>query len=275
VNYIIENGELSKKETRLLKPDDHSYRYGDGLFETIKIVDGNIFLAEYHFERLFSGLELLKFKIPKLFTRTRLIDQISELCKRNDCGKLARIRLSVSRGSGGLYDCDNKLNYLIECWPLENKLQELNENGLIIDIYPDAMKTCDKFSNIKSANYLPYVMAAIWAKENKLNDALVLNQHQRICDATIANIFWGKDGIIYTPPLSEGCVAGVMRKKILETQIQNFAFIVKELVLTEDALLDADEIFLTNIISGIRWVKQCRGKVFSNKISSKIYSELL
>ena len=164
---------------------------------------------------------------------------------------------------------------MIECWPLEKNLYELNENGLVIDIFPEATKTCDKFSNLKSANYLPYVMAAVWAKENKLNDALVLNQHQRICDATIANVFCVKNGIIYTPPLSEGCVAGVMRKKILETQIQNLGFIVKESVLTESVLLDADEVFLTNVISVIRWVRRCREKAFSNKISSKIFPELL
>ena len=103
-----------------------------------------------------------------------------------------------------------------------------NENGLIIDIFPDARKSVDIFSNLKSANYLPYVMAAIWAKENKLNDALILNQHDRICDSTIANVFWVKDNKIFTPPLNEGCVAGVMRRKILELAIQNSDHHVQE-----------------------------------------------
>ena len=144
----------------------------------------------------------------------------------------------------------------------------------MIDIFPDARKSIDRFSNLKSANYLPYVMAAIWAKENKLNDALILNQHDRICDATIANIFWVKDENIFTPPLSEGCVAGVMRKKILEFAIRHSGFLVPESVLTEDILLQADEVFLTNTITGIRWVKECRGKIYKNTISSKIFTEL-
>jgi len=272
MEFVLIDGNILEKNKAGLSPDDHSYRYGDGLFETMKIANGNILLEEYHYERLFSGLETLKVEIPALFTKQKINKQIKELCKKNNHEKSARVRLSISRGSGGLYDCDNKFSYLIECWPLEQN--DYNENGLIIDIFPDAKKSIDIFSNLKSANYLPYVMAALWAKENKLNDALILNQHERVCDATIANIFWVKDGKIFTPSLSEGCVAGVMRKKILELSIRNSAFLVQESVLTEDILLHADEVFLTNAITSIRWVKECRGKIYKNTISSKIFTEL-
>ena len=193
--------------------------------------------------------------------------------QKNNCEELAKVRLSVSRGSGGLYDCDDKISYLIESSPLEQNQDAFKESGLIIDIFPDARKSIDKFSNLKSANYLPYVMAAIWARENKLDDALVLNQHERICDATIANIFWVMDEKIFTPSLSEGCVAGVMRKKILELPSPNSGFLVQESVLTENILLQADEVFLTNAITGIRWVKECRGKIYKNTVSSKLFIE--
>jgi len=273
MEFVLINGNIIEKNKAGLSPHDHSYRYGDGLFETMKISNGNILLEEYHFERLFSGLEMLKFKIPAHFSKQKISEKVKELCKKNNYKELARVRLSVSRGSGGLFDCDNKMSYVIECWPLEKN--DFNENGLVIDIFPDAKKSIDKFSNLKSANYLLYVMAAIWAKENKLNDALILNQHERICDATIANIFWVKEEKIFTPSLSEGCVAGVMRKKILELPIQNSRFLVEESVLTEDILLHADEVFLTNAITGIRWVKECRGKIYSNTISSKISTEMV
>ena len=272
MEFVIINGNIVEKSKAGLSPDDHSYRYGDGLFETMKISNGNILLEEYHFERLFSGLETLKFESLLLFTKQRISDQVKELCKKNNYEESARVRLSISRGNGGLYDCDNKLSYLIECWPLEQ--MRFNENGLIIDIFPDARKSIDIFSNLKSANYLPYVMAAIWAKENKLNDALILNQHDRICDSTIANVFWVKDNNIFTPPLNEGCVAGVMRKKILELATVNSDHLVEEAVLTQEILLQADEVFLTNAITGIRWVKECRGKIYKNTISSKILTEL-
>ena len=272
MEFVITNGNIVEKSKAGVSPDDHSYRYGDGLFETMKIVKGNILLEEYHFERLFSGLETLKFKNPVLFTKQKISDQVKELCKKNNYEESARVRLSVSRGNGGLYDCDNKLSYLIECWPLEQ--MRFNENGLIIDIFPDAKKSIDIFSNLKSANYLPYVMAAIWAKENKLNEALILNQHDRVCDSTIANIFWIKDNKIFTPPLNEGCVAGVMRKKILEFATHHSDFLVVESILTEDILLQADEVFLTNATSRIRWVKEFRDKIYKNTISSKIFTTL-
>jgi branched-subunit amino acid aminotransferase/4-amino-4-deoxychorismate lyase len=238
----------------------------------MRLIAGNILLKDYHFERLFLGLEVLKFNTPALFTKQKIEKEIRELSKKNECERSARIRLSVSRGNGGLYECDNKFSYLIECWPLEQKA--LNENGLVIDIFPDARKSIDVFSNLKSANYLPYVMAAIWAKENKLNDALILNQHDRICDSTIANIFWVKDNNIFTPPLNEGCVAGVMRKKILELGSGNSDYLVQESVLTQEILLQADEVFLTNAIAGIRWVKECRNKVYKNTMSGKIFALL-
>ena len=270
--YFNYNGRFFADNENVLPKDDRSYRYGDGLFETMKLINGNILLEDHHFERLFSGLDVLKFNIPVLFTKQKIEKEIKELSKKNECERSARIRLSISRGNGGLYDCDNKFSYLIECWPLEQK--DINENGLIIDIFPDARKSIDVFSNLKSANYLPYVMAAIWVKENKLNDALILNQHDRVCDSTIANVFWIKDDKIFTPPLSEGCVSGVMRKKILELTIGNSGYSLQEHILTEKILLQADEVFLTNAITGIRWVKECRGKVYKNTISSKIFTTL-
>ena len=267
--FINYNGNIYEQGQPVLTVADHSYRYGDGLFETMKMIKGDILFEEFHFERLFSGIKVLKFTIPDLFTRQKIGEEIKMLCKKNKYKELARVRLSVSRGNGGLYDCNNKFSYGIECWPLEKNEDDINSNGLVIGVFPDARKSIDVFSNLKSANYLPYVMAAIWAKENKLNDALILNQHGRICDATIANVFWTKNGKIYTPPLSEGCVAGIMRRQVL-----NAAPEISESILTEEDLRNADEVFLTNVIKGIRWVKQYGDKVYSNSFTYKIFADL-
>lgn len=275
-NYFNHNGKIIAADVPVIPASDHSYRYGDGLFETMKVIGGEISLANLHFDRLFSGLKILKIEPSVFFTREKIAGEITTLCKKNNCEKKARVRFSVSRGSGGLNDCDNHFSYLIECWPLSPAIDSWNENGLVIDIFPDARKPIDQFSNLKSANYLPYVMAAIWAKENKLNEALVLNAANRVCDATTANIFWVKEGEIFTPNLGEGCVAGVMRKHILDFILlkPTLGFQLKEAVCDEGEIFNADEIFLTNSIHGIRWVKQCGKKIYSNKVTSKIYFDL-
>ena len=271
---ICFNGKIVSGDEPVLMASNRGYRYGDGLFETIKVVNGNTLLNKYHFERLFAGLSLLKFEIPRLFTSEKIEQEILQLCRKNNSEQLARVRLSVFRGNGGLYDEDKGLQYVIECWPLTESINKLNENGLIIDIYPEAEKSCDKFSNIKSANFQPYSMAAIYAKENKLNDCLVLNTSGSIADSTIANLFLIEGDTIITPSLEEGCVNGVMRRHLL-TELQNAGWKTLETSVSVSDMKNANEIFLTNAINGIRWVRQFRDKVYSNVKTEEIYNRFV
>jgi branched-chain amino acid aminotransferase len=274
MNSICFNGKIVTDDEPVLMASNRGYRYGDGLFETMKVLNGNILLRKYHFERLFSGLSIMKFEIPVLFTEENIEEELLHLCKKNNCEKLGRVRLSVSRGNGGLYDEDKNLQYLIECWPLNESVNKLNENGLVIGIYPDAEKSCDKFSNLKSANFLPYSMAALFAKENKWNDCLVLNTTGGIADSTIANVFIIKENSIITPGLEEGCVNGVMRKYVIE-KLRGMSYELREGVLTVNDLEDADEVFLTNAVNGIRWVRQFADKIYTNVKTVEIYNRFI
>lgn len=263
MNYVSLNGKLLPEQEPVLLAANRGYRYGDGLFETMKMINGKIMLSEYHFERLFAGLVLLQFEIPKFFTAEKIQEHVLALCKKNSCEHLARIRLSVFRGNGGLYDENKTLEYLVECWPLNESVNSLNENGLAIGVYTDARKSCDRFSNLKSANFLIYAMAALYAKENKWNDSLLLNTNNRICDSTIANLFWIKDEKIFTPPLSEGCVNGVMRRYLVN-ELPGAGYTIEQNTASIADLENADEIFLTNAINGIRWVREFRGNTYPN-----------
>jgi len=276
MNSVSVNGKILSDLKPALLVSNRGYRYGDGLFETMKVITGKIILESLHFERLFNSLQVLKFKIPRLFTVEKIRNEILALASKNRCLQLARVRLSVFRGHGGLYENDQEKEpqYVIECWPLNESVNGLNENGFVIDIYPIARKSADIFSNLKTANFLPYAMAAIYAKENKLNECLVLNTAGNIADATIANIFIVKDGTILTPALSEGCVNGVMRKYLVK-ELNKANQDVKESILTENDIKNADEIFLTNAINGIRWVKQFRDKVYSNTRILEIYDHFI
>ena len=273
-HFFIYNDKHFPHDTPIISADNRALRYGDGLFETMRMYQGKIFNESYHFERLFNGMGLLQFKIPKLFSKELLIQKINALLKKNGQSKNARIRLMIFRGQEELFSLgESNPEYIIESWSLPDKI-ELNENGLTINVFPDAKKSNDLFSNLKSNNYLPYAMAAIYAKKHQWNDAIILNTTNRVCETAIANIFIIKDKRIFTPPLPEGCVAGTMRRYILEKKFIP-EYIIEEKPLTIDEILSADEVFLTNAIHPIRWVRNFGERNYENKKVHQIFNELM
>jgi branched-chain amino acid aminotransferase len=113
-------------------------------------------------------------------------------------------------------------------------------------------------------------MAALFAKSNNWNDALLLNTADNICDSSIANIFLIKNGLVTTPGLDSGCIAGVMRRTILE-QLPACGLKIKETSINVNDILTADEVFLSNSIYGIRWIKQIRNVQYNNTLTRQIY----
>lgn len=274
MNYFNFNGKILEENNPVIGPSNRGLRFGDGLFETMKFGNGELILADEHFARLWKGMQLLQFEIPKLFTAENLQQQIIQLLKKNKQTQ-ARVRLSVIRGDGGLYDAKNNTPiYIIQTWALTSDHTSLNENGLQLCIYNDAKKIIDSFCNIKHNNYLPYFMGALFAKQQQCNDAVILNNNDRICDSTIANIFIIKDSIIYTASLAEGCIAGVMRKFILQN-IAAIGYAVTETEISKEMLLEADEVFLSNSIYNIRWVAAIGEKKYSNTVTRQIFESLL
>ena len=273
-DFLFYNGKYFKSETLLVGASNRGLRYGDGLFETLRCCDGKVELADWHMERLFNGLKLLWFDLPGYFTPDYLLNQIAELGKKNG-HNAARVRITIFRGNGGPYDPqDHFPNCIIQTWQLPAREFTLNENGLVMGIYRNAKIAMDNFSNLKTNNYLSYAMAALQAKKQQWNDAFVLNTAERICDATIANVFFIKNEIIYTCPLKEGCIAGIMRRFLLE-RLPAFGFSVQEKTISEEDLLTADEVFLTNAIKGIRWVGNCGSSGYSNQLTKIIFDKLL
>ena len=267
------NGKIFSENENIIGPTNRGLRYGDGIFETIKFKNASIILADDHFKRLWQGMKALQFSIPVHLTVEKLTAEINALIKKNKL-KEARIRITVIRSDGGIYDPKNDTpNYIIEAIKLPEDNGLLNINCLQICIYEVALKSIDLFSNIKNNNYLPYFMGAKFAKQQQCNDALILNSKGNICDSTIANIFFIKDKIIYTTALSEGCVAGVMRNWLINTlRILNYK--VEEIIVTKSILCEADEVFLSNSIYNIRWVGSLDDKNYTNIEIQKI-NELL
>jgi len=272
MNYYNYNGKNFEENKNTISSASRGLRYGDGLFETIKSIQGKLLFADDHFARLWKGINLLRFKLHKHFTPDSLENEILELLKKNGHENTARIRITVFRGDGGLFDDINHTpNYLIQTWALPEDSGQWNSNGLVLGIYPDVKKSCDILSNLKHNNFLPYVMAALHAKEQKWNDTIILNTNGHICDSTIANVFLIKDETVFTPALEEGCIAGIMRRNMLQQLKINNIPVIEDKITVED-LMNADEIFLTNSIYNMRWVQAIAGKNYSNAYTKKIYS---
>ena len=271
--YFNYNGKTLLEETAITGPDNRGLRYGDGLFETIKYKNGQLILPDEHFARLWKGMQLMQFEPSKIFTPDLLEREIVQLLKKNN-HQSARVRISVIRGNGGLYDAKNHApNYIIQSWPLKENNESLNENGLQLCIYEGAKKSIDSFSNLKHNNFLPYLMGALYAKKQQCNDAVILNSNGHIADSSIANIFLIRGGTIYTPSLAEGCVAGVMRRFIIQ-QLTVAGYTIEETEIRIKTLMEADEVFLTNSIYNIRWAAGIDDKKYTNVIARKIYEHL-
>jgi branched-chain amino acid aminotransferase len=273
--YLFYCNRFYKTTEPVLQAGNRAFRYGEAAFETIKAVNGRLLFANEHFNRIKQAMECLCLPLPKLLTQQYITGHIEALLKKNGHTAAARVRLTVWRGNGGLYEIDDGgFEYCIESFPLEQAAYTLNDNGLVTDIFTAAHKPCDAVSNFKTASHLVYALAAGHAKKERLNDCLVLNTHGRVCDSTIANIFVIKNGEIITPPLSEGCIAGIMRQYLLG-RLPEAGFAVTERPLMVTDVQTADELFVTNVIKGIRWVKSLDGASYSNKMTRQIHEAVM
>ena len=272
--YSNFNGETIPESLVHISPGNQSFKYGDGCFETMKMIDENILLQNYHLERLYQSLVNLKLNISTNLNSHNLINQIIELAQKNNHESFARIRLTIYRKGENYNDIGKECGYIIQTMRGDENTNQYNENGLVMGIYTGALKSCDNFSTIKSNNYLPYIMAKIWALENNFDDALVCNTYGRVAESAIANIFIVEDGIIKTPPITEGCIGGVMRRHFLKC-LNTERLPHREEALNIEQVLNAAEVFLTNAINGIRWIKKIDNSEYSNDLSSVLYKKYI
>lgn len=219
-----------------------------------------------HVARLKLGMTVLRMNVPAEFNTENISELIFQLLKHNSHAPDARIRLTVFRNEGGYYTPEtNDISFLIESEEIKGSY-ELNQKGYWADIYTDIKKPLNKLANIKSGNALLYVMAGLAKQSMKLDECFIINDNGGICESISANIFVVKNGTLFTAPLTEGCVAGIMRKQILSLAAEN-KILAFENPLTTYTIMNGDEVFLTNSISGIRWVGQFKQKYYVNKMA--------
>jgi branched-chain amino acid aminotransferase len=271
--YINFNGEILPADSILLTVANRAFKYGDGLFESMRLMKGKLKFPELHAERLQKGMKALKIDGYSQADSWFLKEKVEELARRNKI-KHGRLRLTVYRDAEGLYaPTQNKMAYCLEIQPLDEPRYFLNERGLIMDVYTELPKPLNWLSNIKTCNSLTYVMAGIYKQQNKLDDVFLLNQNRFLCEANSSNIFVWYQNHLYTPALSEGCVEGVMRRVVIQLALDN-NIPVTEAQINPEILNEADEVFLTNATKGIQWVMGYGVKRYFNRISKALMDEL-
>lgn len=262
---VNHNGTVHNSDAVGLTSDNRAFRYGDALFETLRVFDGKIVFWKAHWERLLAGAQFMRYE--QLQSENFYKNEIQKLCRMEGNW---RVRLTIFRSGGGLYTPQsNKTEFLIESSALEQHQFQLNEAGLNIDICDTVALPSSVAFNWKTANSLFYILAGIYKQDQHLDDCLLLNDKGNIAEASSSNIFTLEGNELRTPPLRSGCKAGTFRSLLLQ-HAQALGLSIKEKKVKEKHLFEADEIWLTNAIQGLRWVGQFREQKYTNAMAKKM-----
>tara|TARA_R110000868_G_scaffold29420_8_gene109460 strand:- start:697 stop:1542 length:846 start_codon:yes stop_codon:yes gene_type:complete len=270
------NGNLLSKNTFYLNHENRGLRYGDALFESIRVVNGKIFFWEDHYLRLMASMRILRMEIPMNFTMEFLEEQLLAAVKANGLlEQSGRVRLTVFRNNGGLYlPQTNDVSYIIEASVLDSPFYTLNNEAYEVELFKDFYVNPDMLSTLKTNNKAINVVGSIYAAENGYQNCLLLNNEKKVVEALNGNLFLVKDQLIKTPSLKDGCLNGIVRKKLIGIlgALDNYNF--EEAFISPFELQKADELFITNAITGIRPITKYRKKEYGNKVASDLLGKL-
>jgi branched-chain amino acid aminotransferase len=246
--------------------------FGDGVFETIKVRNGKILFLEDHYFRLMSAMRICRMEIPMTLTMEFFAQQIGLLL---DNLKLAdaRVRVTVFRDGQGYYKPEKRtVSYLITASYLPADYI-FDQQFFEVDLYKDFFVPAQLLSTVKTTNKMLHVLAGIYAVENNLNSCLLLNEKRQVIEAIEGNLFVLLHNELITPPVSEGCLNGIMRKQILELAAAE-GLSIKEAPLATFELQNAEEMFITNVISGIKPITRYRKKDFNFSVAELLSKKI-
>lgn len=266
------NGNLLEDDNALLTIHNRGYNYGDALFETIRVNSGNILFWEDHYFRLMASMRILRMQIPMQFTPEFLQHEIIDIVSKNGLSNSsARVKLMVHRVAGGLYTpLSNKIEYTISVSALQSGFYTITEKEYEITLFKDHYVAADLLSTLKSNNRLINILGGIFAKENGFDGCLLLNSNKMIVEALNGNLFLVKGNTIKTPPLTDGCLKGIVRTQLLRILDKLPEYQLEEASISPFELQKADELFITNVITGILPVTKFRKKSYGSKTSKRL-----
>ncbi len=268
------NGVITDEQL-LLTASNRSFLYGDGVFETLKILNNQILFFEDHYFRLLASMRIIRMQIPMNFTLEYLKEQILTLVREQNCHEAARVRLTVFRNEGGYYKpTDNSVSFIIQASALSVKPYVIDEVTFEVDLYKDFTVAKQLLSTLKTNNKLIQITASIFAQENGLDTCLLINEEKNVIEAANGNLFMLLNGQLITPPITEGCLNGIMRKQILKLAKELDGIEMIEQPISPFDLQKADELFITNVIIGIQPITRYRKKEFEKTKAKQLLEKL-
>ncbi|MBU9711746.1 branched-chain-amino-acid transaminase [Evansella tamaricis] len=273
--WIFLGDQFVKKEDAVVSVYDHGFLYGDGVFEGIRVYNGNIFKLDEHLNRLYDSAQSIMLRVP--YTKEELQQIIVDTVRKNNLDS-AYIRVVVSRGPGNLgldpRHCSNpRLIVIAEQLALYPK--ELYERGIRVASVPSRRNRPDVLSpQIKSLNYLNNILVKMEANLTGVDEALMLNDQGYVTEGSADNIFIIKNGTIYTPPVYLGALEGITRNAIIDLAKAN-GYEIKESPFTRHDVYIADEVFLTGTAVEVIAVIDVDGRKIANGKPGPITNHLL
>ncbi|WP_228237470.1 aminotransferase class IV [Allomuricauda sp. M10] len=270
------NGTLFPRDKELLTANNRGLKFGDALFETLRCVNGTLFFWEDHYFRLMASMRILRMEIPMSFTLEYLEEEIKKTIAANDLESgAARVRLTVFRNGGGLYTpATNEVSFVIETSALESPFYLVNESPYEVELFKDFYVNKDMLSNLKTTNKALHVVASVFAKENGYANCLLVNTEKQVVEAINGNLFVVNGKQIKTAPLSDGCLDGIIRKKVMEIIASSEELELLEASISPFELQKADELFITNSIQGIQPITKYRKKEFGCEVAKSLVGKL-
>ena len=273
---MINFNEKLQDDNVLLSIYNRGFSYGDALFETLKISYGKILFWEDHYFRLMASMRIMRMDIPMNFTMDFLENQIKQLLEANNLLEVtSRVKLVVYRNEGGYYlPTTNTVRFVITASPLENDFYVLNNDAYEVDLFKDFYVSPSLLSTLKTNNKAINVVGSVFANENKLQNCFLLNTDKQVVEALNGNVFVVKGHTIKTPPLTDGCLKGIMRKQLIEVISELPDYELLEASVSPFELQKADEIWVTNVIMGIQPVTKYRKKLFEANVAKTVLQKL-
>ena len=268
------NGQLVS-DTATVSNSNRAFLYGDGVFETLKIVNNKILYLEDHYFRLMASMRIVRMQIPANFTLEFIEQQILALVNELNINDSARVRFTVFRNDGGFYLPETRtISYIIQAFPIENKKYQITSNLYEVDLYKDFFISKQLLSTIKTTNKMINITGSIFADENNLQNCLLINNEKNVVEALNGNLFMVMKNKIITPPISDGCLNGIMRKQIIEIAKKIESYEVVEETISPFDLQKADELFITNVIAGIIPISKYRKKEYQSDVAKELLKKI-